>query len=144
MPRISRNELSATNFQFLNVDHKPNSNDNAHFVFLTKEEFGSKEALEAWWNKLCSHLRDIQSSQQSPHSNQVIETIAREMITTMCIIYSYLPKITANIDEKIATLLLNQNQVDIILNKSPWKLISGKFGSGKSIYYYYYYYYYYY
>jgi len=30
-------------------------------------------------------------------------------------------------------LLLNQNQVDIILDKSPWKLISGHFGSGKSI-----------
>ena len=51
----------------------------------------------------------------------------------MCIVHSYLPKVTSNVAERIATLLLNQEQISVIHNKSKWKVITGQFGSGKTI-----------
>jgi len=51
----------------------------------------------------------------------------------MSIISSYLPRVTEDVGEKIATLLLSPSQVEIILNQDYWKVISGCFGSGKSL-----------
>ena len=44
-----------------------------------------------------------------------------------------LPKVTNDTGEKIATLLLNPNQIDIIMDLAKWKVIKGCFGSGKSV-----------
>jgi len=129
LPAISKNELNASKFPFLNLTQEEQTN-NKCFHFVTKEQF---ESLGGWWNDLHCYLSAVQTSRQSSNNNQIIETIAGEMVTSMCIIHSFLPKVTSKTDEKIVTLLLNQNQIGVILNTAYWKVISGHFGSGKSV-----------
>jgi len=91
LSKISRNELNASNFPFLNMTQQAQTS-NTHCLYLTKEQFESKEYLEDWWDKFCHHLFSVQSTQKSSNDDQIIKIIAGEMITSMCIIYSYLPK----------------------------------------------------
>ena len=55
------------------------------------------------------------------------------MMVAMSVIKTYLPKATYNTHDKIVTLLLNNEQIDVIQDDSPWKVITSDFGSGKSI-----------
>ena len=108
LPSISRNELNSMTFPFLNVTETEKSK-NSQILYLTEEIFESKDSLEKWWNGLYRHISNIQSPHLSTTDNQVIENIAGEMITSMCIVHSYLPRVTSNTGDKITTLLLNQN-----------------------------------
>jgi len=152
LPLLTRKELQTKNLPFLNIDNtNTNHTGTIPAILVSKEELASKDSLQDWWNSICFQIKELlgirlqqqkhrqrqqkekQQRVQQQTSRQATKTVAGEMMTSMSIICSYLPKVTYDTGEKIATLLINPSQVDVILDESPWKVITGHFGSGKSI-----------
>jgi len=54
-------------------------------------------------------------------------------MTTMSLTSDHLPRMTRNPNDKVATLLLNKEQLEAVNSRKPWRIVRGPFGSGKSL-----------
>jgi len=125
-----------TTFPFLNLVNNESRQDN-EIMFLTKEQVESTNNLQEWWDTNCvqiqENIRSIKPPQVTSQPHEAIEAVTGEMMATMSIISSKLPKMTYDTAEMISNLLLNFQQINVILDTTPWKVISGHYGSGKSV-----------
>ncbi|XP_066929498.1 uncharacterized protein [Clytia hemisphaerica] len=62
-----------------------------------------------------------------------LNSFCGQIMSSMASTTQYLPKISENVPEKIDTILLNHNQINLINDPTKWKIIKGPFGSGKSV-----------
>ena len=84
---ISTNQLTTTSFPFLNfLDGKYSANEKA--IFVCKEQVDTKVSLQKWLNDVCK-----KTSNQSQRNSSVCD-VAEEMMVSMSIKSSYLPKLT--------------------------------------------------
>ena len=81
LPAISKTTLQSSPFLFFDLSQHHNE-EGVSSLFLTREQMESKE-MQIWWNNLSRNHR-------SSNSVQAIKNVAGEMITSMCIIDSYL------------------------------------------------------
>jgi len=131
LPTMSKNQLQKSEFFFLNKLDR-----SGEILFVTKDELDFEESLNnSWWNNVFKTTKIIKvpSSVNRERRTNAVKNVAAEMMVSMSVITTYLPKATYNTAEKIATLLLNTEQIDIIQDKAPRKVITSNFGCGKSI-----------
>ena len=131
---ISKEELYTiiSYFPFLNI-LEGKCMESQKVIFLCEEQVRSESDLQIWWFNLCKVICIRPPNQLQEESQEAVRNVTGEMMASMSIISSYLPKVTDDVGEKIATLLLNPHQVDVIMDKTQWKVITGPYGSGKSI-----------
>ena len=131
LPSIARHQLQEFGFLLNKLDHGC-----GEILFVTKVEMDSLGNLKKiWWNNISKAIGNINvpMSVDKETRIQAVSNVAAEMMVTMSIITTYLPKATHNTKDKIATLLLNNEQIDVIQDDASWKVISSDYGCGKSI-----------
>ena len=130
-PHLEEEELNSKMFPFLN-DSKP------MFPFVTKNEWDNVDHFE---NK-CKSLVDeskmhnerfCQSGAIKRSNTGDIEMYIGQLMASMVQRSLFLPKVTDNLEEKIDTILLNDDQIRAINHPDKWKTINGGFGSGKTV-----------
>jgi len=129
---ISSEQMQTKYFPFLNL-FNGNCRKHQNVIFLCKQHVYSIKCLQDWWKNLCKVTCTKPPRHLEQQSQQAIHDVTGEMMASMSMVSSYLPRVTSDVGEKIATLLLNPSQVDVVLNDDQWKVIRGCFGSGKSI-----------
>ena len=109
---------------------------NLEMLFATKEELDSETLFNNWLENI---TRKIESDLQGncldieKQSIKSLETLAGTMMASMAQTSLYLPKMTHHIPSKIATILMNQHQIEIVQDPAKWKIISAPFGGGKTV-----------
>ena len=131
-PHLDEKDLNSNIFPFLD-DSKPMS------TFVTKKEWNDVEVLEDKFESLViESKRNIKSCQNESgaikrNSTGDIEMYTGQLMASMAQRSLFLPKVTDNLEEKIDTILLNDDQIKAINDPSKWKIINGGFGSGKTV-----------
>ena len=131
-PHIEEKDLNSKVFPFLN-DNKP------MFPFVTKKEWNNLGLLEDKFKSLVNeskrNIRKCQSQSGAikKSSTDDIEMYTGQIMASMAQRSLFLPKVTDNLEEKIDTILLNDDQINTINHTCKWKIINGGFGSGKTV-----------
>ena len=135
LPDIKRADLIESNFPFLNGNFSERTNEG--LIFLTEEDISSKEGLKSWWNRFLKKVieqrkvRGISSNSQD--IKKEFKSVASQVMVTMSLTSVHLPRMTKSPNDKVATLLLNKEQLEAVNSKKPWRIVKGPFGSGKSL-----------
>ncbi|XP_066913790.1 uncharacterized protein [Clytia hemisphaerica] len=89
--------------------------------------------LESFCGKALKEMASIKRQGTSSRDPTLFKGLCGEIMSSMASTTQYLPKISENVPEKIDTILLNHNQINLINDPTKWKIIKGPFGSGKSV-----------
>ena len=128
-PCLEDEDLNSKMFPFLN-DNKP--------MFVTKNEWDNVELLENKFKLLVSESKKeikgfCQSGAIKRSSTGDMKMYTGQLMASMAQRSLFLPKVTDSLEEKIDTILLNDDQINTINHPCKWKIISGGFGSGKTV-----------
>ena len=126
-PCLEEEDLNSKKFPFLNYPIP---------TFVTKNEWNNVERLEKKFksliNKSEDHFKDI-GAVKSSSSTCDIEMYTGQLMASMAQRSLFLPKVTKDLKAKIDTILLNTDQICAIESPKKWKIITGGFGSGKTV-----------
>ena len=131
-PHIEEKDLNSKMFPFLN-DSKPMS------PFVTKNEWNNAQLLEDKFESLVNESKKYVKSCQNESgaikrgSKGDMEMYTGQLMASMAQRSLFLPKVTDNLEEKIDTILLNEDQINTINHPDKWKIINGGYGSGKTV-----------
>eukprot|EP00111_Clytia_hemisphaerica_P007850 TCONS_00022815-protein len=89
--------------------------------------------LESFCGKASSEMASIKRKGACSRDLTFLNSFSGQIMSSMASTTQYLPKISENVPEKIDTILLNHNQINLINDPTKWKIIKGPFGSGKSV-----------
>ena len=128
-PCLEDEDLNSKMFPFLN-DNKP--------MFVTKNEWNNVELLENKFKLLVSESKKeikgfCQSGAIKRSSTGDMKMYTGQLMASMAQRSLFLPKVTDDMLEKIDTILLNNDQINTINHPCKWKIISGGYGSGKTV-----------
>ena len=103
---------------------------------LTKDDLISTEKLEdkfdMFFQKATKVMRQCFKREDVCQKNEgFLQNLCGEIMSAMAFTTQYLPKISEYVPEKIDTILLNHNQINLINDPCKWKIIKGPFGSGR-------------
>ncbi|XP_065685146.1 uncharacterized protein LOC105844812 isoform X3 [Hydra vulgaris] len=98
-------------------------------LFLCKDDF-EDESFESWWRSVVEYCIKI----VNPQNNEVLfkKLISLTMVLMAKVDHCY-PTLESDTQKQIQTLLLNVEQRNAINDKALKKIITGGYGSGKSI-----------
>ena len=128
-PQYKEEDLNLDKLPFLNqplstfVTEKEWYNDGGlekKLKFLVNE---SKQQIKSYCGAISRStdiLRDFQV-----FTGQLMASMAQRSL--------FLPKVTDDLEKKIDTILMNNEQIESINNPTKWKIINGGFGSGKTV-----------
>ena len=126
-PCLEEEDLNSKKFPFLNYPIP---------TFVTKNEWNNVELLEKKFKSLINesedHFKDI-GAVKSSNSTCDIEMYTGQLMASMAQRSLFLPKVTEDLKAKIDTILLNTDQICAIESPEKWKIITGGFGSGKTV-----------
>ena len=128
-PQLNEQDLETGMFPFLN---SPMS------TFVTEGEWNGNNLLEQKLALLIDKSKNYIKShcQSGAISRSVVEDLqvfTGQLMASMAQRSLFLPKVTNDLEEKIDTILLNEDQIEAINNPCKWKIINGGFGSGKTV-----------
>uniref|UniRef100_A0A7M5VBR1 Uncharacterized protein n=1 Tax=Clytia hemisphaerica TaxID=252671 RepID=A0A7M5VBR1_9CNID len=89
--------------------------------------------LESFCGKASSEMASIKRKGACSRDLTFLNSFCGQIMSSMASTTQYLPKISENVPEKIDTILLNHNQINLINDPTKWKIIKGPFGSGKCL-----------
>eukprot|EP00111_Clytia_hemisphaerica_P010020 TCONS_00029300-protein len=89
--------------------------------------------LESFCRKASSEMASFKRQGVCSRDPTLLNSFCGQIMSSMAFTTQYLPKISENVPEKIDTILLNHNQINLINDPTKWKIIKGPFGSGKSV-----------
>lgn len=136
LSELERNVMKEENFYCLNGDYSSVMDDG--LVFVTKEDIQSKDKLQSWWYRLRKKISDERKTRMEKAELKAMDwktkfdTICSQIFASMSLVSESL-HITKSSTNRVSSLLLNKDQLDIVYSKEPLKMIEGPFGSGKSI-----------
>ena len=130
--QLERRAMKEENIFCLNGDFSSVINDG--LIFLTKDDLTSTDTVKSWWRRLRKKVKDERKQKlgKSPNCTNNFEVISSQILATMSLVSESL-RITKSSQDRVASLLLNKEQLDIVYEKEPLKVVQGPFGSGKSL-----------
>ena len=128
-PQYKEEDLNLDKLSFLN---QPLS------TFVTEKEWYNDGGLE----KKLKFLVNESKQQIKSHCGAIsrstdilrdFQVFTGQLMASMAQRSLFLPKVTDDLEKKIDTILLNNDQIESINNPTKWKIINGGFGSGKTV-----------
>lgn len=132
LTNLERAMMKEDNFFCLNGDYS--STINAGLVFVTKDDLESKDKLVSWWNRLRKKMNEERKRRmpKMPDLKYEFDIMCSQIFASMSLVSESL-HITKSSKDRVNSLLLNKDQLNIVYSNSTLKLIQGPFGSGKSL-----------
>ena len=124
LPEVDRSTLDQSSYSFLNGDFSTTQAKES-MIFVAKHEQPNLVLI----NDILNKSRD--SSQSSASTN--LKEISFEMMSIMALSDEALPNLCGDANERISSLLFNQQQWEIVNSLHPLKVIEACYGSGKTL-----------
>ncbi|XP_065663184.1 uncharacterized protein LOC136085742 isoform X2 [Hydra vulgaris] len=130
LPSFEHKKLKEELFFLFSDNFNFQSSDLEKILFLCKDDI-EDENFEGWWRSVAAYC-DTKFSVQSNSTIFFKKLIGLTMILMAQVNHS-LPTLESNTQKQIKSLVLNYEQLVAIRDKKLKKIISGGYGSGKSI-----------